>query len=468
MRFRLIIFFSLLGSSLLSQTFPGTWYATLDVMGEKLPLVIHLKDSSNSWRGTLDSPKQKAFGIPMNSVEVVGSKLVFTIEKLNVSYQGILTDTAVIVGTFKQGAFKANLNFKQTISALPSQRKIQDPKEPTPYIQEEVSIFNAKDQFNLSGTVTRPETDKQIKVPCVILITGSGAQDRNEEILGHRPFLVLADRLTLAGYSVLRMDDRGTAKSGGTFEGATSLDFTEDIAAAIQFVKTLAYVDTQRIILMGHSEGGMIAHMVAARYPEIYAVISLAGPGVLGSTLLQEQQQLVTKANGASKKERRALQKFSRSFYPILTLDSLVRVRKNAKIFLDNYAQKINEKELRENGVPDRETWVKLNLDAYVNPWMIYFLNYNPKSDLQKLTCHYLALNGSNDLQVPAKMNLDAITLYCNPGSEKIKRIKNMDGLNHLFQPSVSGNPSEYGANEITFDSAAIQEILLFLGDIRR
>ena len=115
MRFRLIIFFSLLGTSLLSQTFPGTWYATLDVMGEKLPLVIHLKDSSNSWLGTLDSPKQKAFGIPMNSVEVNGSKLVFTIEKLNVSYQGILTDTAVIVGTFKQGAFKANLNFKQSI-----------------------------------------------------------------------------------------------------------------------------------------------------------------------------------------------------------------------------------------------------------------------------------------------------------------------------------------------------------------
>ena len=208
----------------------------------------------------------------------------------------------------------------------------------------------------------------------MILITGSGPQDRNEEILGHRPFLVLADRLTLSGYGVLRMDDRGTGKSEGVFNGATSADFATDIEAAIAFVKTLPYIDTQKIILMGHSEGGMIANMVAAKHPEVYGVISLAGPSVLGSALLIEQQVLISKAVGASKKELKQIRAFSESFYPLLTLDSMHVVKKNAEVFLTKYAKSIHKKELRENGITDRTAWVKMNLDAYVNPWMLYFL----------------------------------------------------------------------------------------------
>jgi pimeloyl-ACP methyl ester carboxylesterase len=435
-------------------------------MGQKLPLVLHLRDSAGIWKGTLDSPKQNALGIPMSSIEVNGKKLAFTIDKLHASYQGTLSDALVIAGNFKQGAFKATLDFNQQEIPQQETKKLQDPREPIPYIQDEVTIYNPTGDFNLSGTLTHPEQDKLIKTPCVILITGSGPQDRNEEILGHRPFLVLADQLTRSGYGVLRMDDRGTGKSEGVFNGATSKDFVTDIESAIAFVKTLTYIDTQKIILMGHSEGGMIANMVAAKHPEVYGVISLAGPGVLGSTLLKEQQVLIAKSIGATDKELKEINSFSLEFFPLLTMDSIDQVRKNATDFLKHFVKEGKNKELKKSSKKEQEEWIKQNLDAFVNPWMIYFLNYNPMSDLKQIDCHYLALNGTTDLQVPSKMNLEAIATYCNPSAGKIKEIKALDGLNHMFQPSATGNPNEYGSNEITFDSTAIQEILTFLDKI--
>ena len=466
MRYKLFVLFGICSAVLFGQSFSGNWYGTLDVMGQKLPLVLHLTDSAGIWKGTLDSPKQKANDIQMSTVSVNGKKLRFTIDKLQASYEGELNDSMVIRGNFKQGMINAELRFNQQEIPQLETKKLQDPKEPIPYLQDEVTIYNPTGDFNLRGTLTHPEQDKLIKNPCVVLITGSGPQDRNEEILGHRPLLVLADRLTLSGYGVLRMDDRGTGKSEGVFNGATSVDFATDIEAAIAFVKTLPYIDTQRIILMGHSEGGMIANMVAAKHPEVYGVISLAGPGVLGSTLLTEQQLLIAKSIGATENELNELKSFSLEFYPLLTLDSIDQVRKNATDFLKQFIKKGKNKELRKSSKEEQEEWIKLNLDAYVNPWMLYFLNYNPMFDLKKINCHYLALNGTTDLQVPAKMNMEAIASYCNPSAGKIKEIKTLDGLNHMFQPSATGSPIEYGSNEITFDNTAIQEILNFLDRI--
>ena len=466
MRYKLFVLFGICSAVLFGQSFSGNWYGTLDVMGQKLPLVLHITDSAGIWKGTLDSPKQKANDIPMSTVTVNGKKLRFTIDKLQASYEGELNDSMVIRGNFKQGMINAELRFNQQEIPQLETKKLQDPKEPIPYLQDEVTIYNPTGDFNLRGTLTHPEQDKLIKNPCVVLITGSGPQDRNEEILGHRPFLVLADRLTLSGYGVLRLDDRGTGKSEGVFNGATSVDFATDIEAAIAFVKTLPYIDTQRIILMGHSEGGMIANMVAAKHPEVYGVISLAGPGVLGSTLLTEQQLLIAKSIGATENELNELKSFSLEFYPLLTLDSIDQVRKNATDFLKQFIKKGKNKELRKSSKEEQEEWIKLNLDAYVNPWMLYFLNYNPMFDLKKINCHYLALNGTTDLQVPAKMNMEAIASYCNPSAGKIKEIKTLDGLNHMFQPSATGSPIEYGSNEITFDNTAIQEILNFLDRI--
>jgi hypothetical protein len=452
-----------------SQSFQGNWYGTLDAMGQKLPLVLHLSDSSGQWKGTLDSPNQGAVGIPMTNVDVEGKTLRFSIDQLRASYEGAFKETSGIEGTFKQGAFKAPLTFSTQQQETPAPKKIQDRKEPVPYSEIELSIPHTTGDFSISGSLSYPQQasrDFSTKYPCIVLISGSGAQDRNEEILGHRPFLLLADRLTLAGYSVFRYDDRGTGKSTGTFDGATSADFSTDVVSVMNYLKKMPMVDSNRMVLMGHSEGGMIANMVAAQHPEIYGVVSLAGPGVKGADLLIEQQCLISKAVGASEKEVKKIRSFSEAFYPILILDSLPLVRKNAEVFLTDYVKSIKKKELKKNGIEDQNTWVQMNLSAYVNPWMLFFLNYNPAFDLKNIRCHYLALNGTTDLQVPSKMNLEAISLNCNPGLGKVKRIQELAGLNHLFQPSLTGNPNEYGSNEITFDVGAIQAILAFLDEI--
>jgi len=463
MKFSLL--FTLLFPTCFFAQFQGDWFGTLKVQGQELPLVLHLKESQGALTGTLDSPNQKAFGIPINTLEVSGKKLAFTIDKLQVSYQGTLSDSSVIVGDFKQGTFKASLDFNQQGISEQKTKKLQDPKEPIPYLQEEVTIYNPKGNFNLKGTLTHPEQEQLIKTPCVILITGSGPQDRNEEILGHRPFLVLADRLTRSGYGVLRMDDRGTGLSEGVFDGSTSKDFATDIESAIDFVKTLSYIDTQKIILMGHSEGGMIANMVAAKHPEVFGIVSLAGPGIKGSELLLDQQQRIAEVNGARAKEVKKTQAFSEKLFAILS-SSNQEIQENARSFLQEYARKLRKKDLQEIGVNNREAWIDAILSAYANPWMLFFLGYEPMADLKKITCHYLALNGDVDLQVPAKRNLEAISNYCNPGPGKVKKIVCLPRLNHLFQPSNTGNPMEYGSNEITFDPSAIQEILVFLDEI--
>ena len=469
MRISIIILQILYSAIAFSQSFQGDWYGTLDAMGQKLPLVLHLSDSSGQWKGTLDSPNQGAIGIEITKVNISGKSLRFSIDQLHASYEGEFKEAAGIVGTFKQGAFSAPLTFSTNQHENFSSKKIQDRKEPIPYAEIELTIPQSSYDFSLCGTLSYPEEasrDLTTKYPCVILISGSGPQDRNEEILGHKPFLVLADRLTLAGYSVFRYDDRGTGKSTGTFDGATSMDFSTDLVAVLNHLKKMPMVDSTRLVLMGHSEGGIIANMVAARHPEIYGVVSLAGPGVKGSELLAAQQCLISRAVGATEKEEAKIKAFSTSFFPILTLDTLMKVRKNAEVFLTNYAKGIKTKELRKEGVEDRKTWVQMNLRAYVNPWMLYFLNYTPMVDLKRVQCHYLALNGTTDLQVPSKMNLEAIAMYCNPGEGKVKKVIALPGLNHLFQPSVSGNPMEYGSNEITFDPSAIQEILVFLDEI--
>lgn len=461
----LICLFLLLNSIAIGQEFKGKWYGVLNVYGQDLALVINLTNDSGEWKGTMDSPDQKAFGIPMSKVEVKDQQISFSIDKLNVKYDGKLISNEEIVGKFHQSGFEADLIFKTSVIEKTIVAHLQEPIPPFPYSEEEVSFDNENAAITFSGTLTTPVVDSRT-VPVVILISGSGPQDRNEEILGHKPFLILSDRLTREGIAVLRYDDRGTGKTTGSFSNATSEDFAADVMSAIKYVKTRPYIDSNKIIVMGHSEGAMIATMVAARTENVFAVVSLAGPGILGSDLLREQQFLISKANGATEKELKQLQKFNDGFYPNLVGDSINIIEKNTREFLEKTASKLSKKDLEKSGLTSREDWVKTNISAFVNPWMLYFLNYNPIEDLQNVQCHYLALNGSVDLQVAVKSNLESIRKNCNPKAPKIKKVIEIPGLNHLFQPSKTGNPTEYGGIEITFDESALKEITGFMHEI--
>lgn len=286
----------------------GNWKGELAVSGMKLPLLFHIiqDNEEKNLSATMDSPSQGAEDLPVNEVTFLDKNLFLKLPNRGIIYEGKLISETKIEGIFKQAGQSFPLILTKIKEGTEEEilNRPQEPKPPFEYEDEEVIFENtkAKNMTLLTGLLTLPkQINKEEKFPAVILISGSGAQDRNQEILGHKPFLVIADYLTKNGIAVLRYDDRGTAQSTGVFEGSTSQDFATDVEAAIDFLKTRKDIDTKKIGLIGHSEGGMIAPMVAAnRKKEVAFIVLLAGVGVNGSEVLLNQQQAIGKLSGMS------------------------------------------------------------------------------------------------------------------------------------------------------------------------
>ena len=293
----------------------GEWNGILSIGGQQLSLIFHIEKTGSAFSGSLDSPDQKAFGIKADKVTYAKDTLELIISKLGLSYKGHLDDTT-ISGEFTQGYYKAplQLNRKQVVKKIVL--RSQEPKAPFSYLEEEIIFHNKNGNFDLSGTLSLPKGEGIF--PAIILISGSGPQDRNEEILGHKPFLVIADYLTKKGYAVLRYDDRGTAKSGGKFDHATSPDFASDAAAALAYLKTRKDIDPNKIALAGHSEGAMLAAMIAANDPSVNTIIMLAGPGIPGDQLLLMQQELIAKVNEVKTDEIKEMIATNKSLFELI------------------------------------------------------------------------------------------------------------------------------------------------------
>ena len=449
----IIFMFSL--KIVLAQEIIGTWHGLLDV-GQKLRLDIHISKNGDAYSGKLDSPDQGAKDIPATKVEFSNNTLVFEVKNMGVSYSGNLKLDS-IDGTFKQGSFSTKMLLTRTDVVIKKTNRPQEPKGPFEYLEEEVSFENKVEKFNLSGTLTYPKGEGPF--PAVVLVSGSGAQDRNEEIFEHKPFWVIADYLTNQGFAVLRYDDRGTAKSKGNFKTATSVELAQDAESAFDFLKTNSKINSSKICVAGHSEGAMIAGMLAARRKDIHSIISLAGPGIKGGELLLLQQYLINKANAVPDKVNRAMQRHNREIYTI--------VHKQENL---NEARPILEKKIRKTfnktkdseleGYQSKEALIQESINAICNPWMFYFIKYNPKTDLEKVTCHVLALNGSKDLQVPPKENLGAMKKFILK-SDKSHVFKELPNLNHLLQECETGKLTEYRTIEQTIQP----DVLKIMGD---
>jgi dipeptidyl aminopeptidase/acylaminoacyl peptidase len=330
----------------------------------------------------------------------------------------------------------------------------QDPKRPYPYDEEEVSYRNAKDNIKISGTLTLPRGGG--KYPAVLLITGSGSQDRDETIVGHRPFLVLADYLTRNGIAVLRVDDRGI---GGTDRGlltATSENFADDVQAGVAFLKQRKEIDPKLIGLIGHSEGGMIAPMVAARSNDVSFIVLLAGPGQRGEDIIYSQTELIHKAQGTPANTIAQYVSLSR------TINGIVKTETDQK----QIAQRINDElaaYIGTLGEPEKKTFepaasaVKAIMPMYTSPWYRYFITFDPLTVLKNVKVPVLALNGELDLQVPAKENLDLIGVGLKGNADVT--LKAFPRLNHLFQTTQTGLPSEYGQIEETIAPEVLKTI---------
>lgn len=440
----LMIYFTL-NAGVIKDECPKDWSGELKIGSMCLPIVLHIKEEGEALAVTLDSPDQGAFAIPAESVTFEDNLLRFKISALHAEYTGTLKNDQ-ISGTFIQSGTSLPLIFNAQSFI---RNRPQEPKAPLPYLEKNVSYKNQEAGVTLSGTLTFPKGKGPF--PAVILITGSGPHDRDETIFGHKPFLVLADHLTRLGVAVLRVDDRGVGESTGTFEGATSKDFATDVLAGIDFLKNSKEINVKKIGLIGHSEGGLIAPIVAAQSKDVSFVVLMAGTGVTGAEVLYEQSSLLQEISNVSRSEILESQKLQKKLFNIVMKESDCKVA---------------EKELRLailEHYPKGENLAESDLTAQVrsvnSEWFRYFLKHQPVEFLNKVTVPVLALNGELDLQVSATQNLPAISKALEEGGNRDCKIVTLPQLNHLFQTCKTGSPSEYGEIEETISPIALKVI---------
>lgn len=414
----------------------GNWLGALNLGATKLRLALHIqKDPAGGFTAKMDSPDQGAFGIPVGTVTVEDRKVAFEISAVRAKYQATMSeDGKQLIGEFMQNGGKLPLTLDR-VAQLPTERRPQEPNKPYPYDSQEVSYENPAQKNKIAGTLTLPRDKK--KVPAVILITGSGPQDRNEALFGHKPFLVLSDHLTRQGIAVLRVDDRGVGGSSGNSSDSTSLDFATDVLAGIDFLKKRAEIDSSRIGLIGHSEGGLIAPIVAAQSKDVAFIVMMAGTGVPGEEILYEQAAAVQRAMGASQDTIDQNRDVQRKIFAVMKTETDPQVihTKVAAIAGPGEANKVTSK------------------------WFRAFLSLDPRPYLAKVTCPALVLNGSLDTQVIAKQNLPEIEKALQTAENKKYKIVELPQLNHLFQTARTGALSEYSQIDETIAPVALHTI---------
>lgn len=433
----------------------GTWQGALETPGLRLRLQLHVShDDKKQLVAALDSLDQGANGLPAGKITQKESALHFEIPAVGGSYDGTISAAKdSLTGMWTQSDVPQKLNFVRQDQPLEISRP-QNPVKPYPYLEEEVTFANAKANVTLTGTLTTPRGPGPF--PTVLLLAGSGPHDRDETLAGHHPFLVLADALTRGGVAVLRYDKRGIAASGGDYATATTEDFAADADAAIAFLKTRRELNMKKFGVIGHSEGGLIAAMLAARSPQISWIVLLAAPGLNGEETLLLQSKLIAQASGLSDEQINGSLAFDRHAY------ALVRHEHDTATL----EKKLNDL-VRSSGMSDSlpPPALQSQIRLISSPWFRFFLDYDPAPTLQKLGCPVLALDGDKDLQVPSHENLPLIQAALEASGNKDFEVMEMPGLNHLFQHSDSGSPSEYGVIQETIAPEALSKIISFIRD---
>lgn len=436
----------------------GDWSGALRVGAIELRLVLHVvPDASGSLQGSLDSPDQGAAGLPVESVTFDGKELVANLPALMAKYTARLVEEgAALDGTWEQAGQSLPLVLKRGAVTLV---RPQEPKPPYPYDEEEVTVRNEAAGLTLAGTLTLPREGRP--APAVLLVSGSGPQDRDEALMGHKPFHVLADHLSRRGIAVLRMDDRGVGKSTGDFVTADTRDFASDARAALAWLRGRPEVRADRVGLLGHSEGALVGPMVATEGPgasELAFLVLLAGPAVTGEEILYEQGERIARAMGESEEAVRAQRASQRRCFAAVreggtdeeltaTLRGIIRAELAA----------LSPAEREKAAVTDAE--IDRQAKILLSPWMRFFLTYDPQPALRALKCPTLALFGDKDLQVPPSQNAEAMAAVSRSGGNPGAAVRVLPGLNHLFQEAETGLPGEYGKIEQTMSPAALDTI---------
>ena len=444
------------------------WTGTMKALFQKLTMRFRVYRGVDGTENIyFDSVSQKSGGF--KAVRATnGDQWTISVASIGGTFEGILNgEKTEVKGKWTQGGVTLDLALTQekALTAEPVKAPVrpQTPVAPFPYRVEEISFRNEADGVQLAGTLTIPAIDHPC--PAVVLISGSGPQDRDESLLDHKPFWVIADHLSRHGIAVLRFDDRGTGGSTGDFSAATSENFANDVEAAFDQLILDKRFATNSIGLMGHSEGGIIAPMVAARRNDVAFAILLAGTGVNGKEILLSQGQLILRAEGVTDENLLQIQRTTQ----LALIDTVLEAAADAtQDELVAAAVKRLTESLPETSLPEgslKET-VSAGIQRMHSPWFRFFLTYEPATLLQRVKCPVLALNGEKDVQVDPRLNLSAIEAALEKGGNTRFRTVEFPGLNHLFQSCATGGLSEYQTIEETISPIVLQTITDWITDV--
>lgn len=440
----------------------GHWEGQIDIPGQPITVKVDLTINDSDWSGTIDIPTQGAKGLPLSDILVVEAdsslRVKFSIRGVpgNPTFDGQLQDGA-ISGTFSQGG--ATFGFQLSRERVKGPARPQEPKPPFPYKIEEVTFQNGA--VNLAGTLTLPQGDGPF--PAVLLISGSGLQDRDETLVGHKPFWVLADHLSRAGIAVLRVDDPGIGKSTPHPKPPTTADFATDVEAGVAFLNGDTRIGS--VGLIGHSEGGLIAAIVASRSNDVGFIVLMAGTGVPGAELLRKQNERIFDAAGIVGERKQNLLTLLDRLFTLLTSEDIAENERQQRV------SEIVRKQLEINGTPPAqqdEAQVQMLVEQSLTPWMRYFLTFDPRPALEKIRVPVLALNGELDVQVDAEQNLTAIAAALEKGGNRDVTVHRLPEHNHLFQRARTGLMNEYGAIEETLSPKVLDLIRDWVLSVRQ
>jgi uncharacterized protein len=419
-----------------SSSVAGHWEGSVAVAGQNIITRVDLATEDETLKGTVDFPQQNALGLPLQQASQRGNNVHFEVlpAPRTAIFDGQMTGADKIEGAFSQGGITGAFTLTRKEVATP---------EAVPYREEEVKFANG--DVTLAGTLTLPEGAGPH--PAVVLISGSGPENRDEEIFGFKVFGVLADHLTRNGIAVLRYDDRGVGGSSAGTGADTSETYAGDVAAAVQYLKGRPEVNPKQIGLLGHSEGGIIAPLVAVSSPDVSYIILMSGSGVPGSRMIQEQGRLINEASGLSPDEvKRKAELQKRVVDAALTGQGWDAVRTEILAEFKKAAEAMPGEQRKALG--DIDTWAAKSVDAQIaafqSPWMQFFLTHDPAAVLEKVKVPVLALFGGLDLQVPAEENRAAIVKALEKAGNKDVTVKVFPDANHLYQKAVTGSPFEY------------------------
>lgn len=446
-----------------AQDIIGAWRGELDVQVQKIPLVFHFQQEDGQWKGTMDSPSQGATGIPITEIALADSQLVLSIAAAGIRYEGRMADAGLIQGTFHQGAMQFPLDLQRGGAAADdtatAPQRPQEPKPPFPYVSEEVVFAGGESGVRLAGTLIVPEGEGPW--PAAVLLAGSGPNDRDQHIFGHKTLLVIADHLARHGVATLRYDKRGVAASEGDYAVATSRDFADDARAAWDYLRQRAEIDPGRVGLIGHSEGGMLAPIVSAEQPDVAFLVLLAAPGILIDSLMALQNYLLGKSMGMDETQLAEAAAVNQQAYKLLRettdADSL-----HARLDRLLRTHAIN------SGMPAAQIdpLVAGQVKQLASPWFRYFIHYDPQPALAAVNVPVLAINGDKDIQVTAKENLEGIAAALEKAGNVHVTVQSFPGLNHLLQPSETGAVSEYASIEQTIAPEVLQTLSKWLNQV--